>query len=1824
MADSTVLSIDPNFLLLDTYSVSDENLIANQEVTSTFNPETDYIEYYIYGLNNSLLYPSLEDGTIPYSLYSLLDNDVYIDPSLDLQTIGFDQGGYNTLYNFYSNRLNSSFSTQYFISEISSDRTEIRLDSNDIDDAAIISSVNDFIAERQSDEFFPDFLLNFGSNRTVIANNIQLDGNTVLIKLYDPLPPQFGVKSTLWVVEEVANATAYNVTFEEQILEEEDTSIQLKGPNLNLDLKDQINNSTGAVSLSELDASPLTGSYQQLQSLFNEEGIQINVDYTEYSNFVNFSSVKSRIENFEYKLQLIESYQESAISGSNVSGTNAVSGSKVYYENLINDTITNFDGYEYFLYFTSGSKSWPKSNTEPPFQNLATTDASAISWYNEQTTSASLYDELNQDNLFYDIPEYLRNDFQNQQYIDFVDMVGQHFDNIWIYLKDISNKYNADNRIDAGISKDLVAQTLRDFSLKIYQNNFSSNDIYSSFLGLTPSGSLFPFPEMTGSLPTPSGFEYVDTFISSSTDAVPLDDINKRIYKRLYHNLPYLFKSKGTISGIKTLLNIYGIPDTILRVSEFGGKDKINTNDYDYWYNKFNYSYETGDDGDIQTSFVLNSNFPTLSSNRPDTVQFRFKAEYPPTEDSQSLWQLSGAGQTPVAVLEYDTSKFTTSGSFSGSVLDPEYQYATLKFTPDGFNNTTSINLPFINDGWWSIQVSKTGSDFTLTAANSIYNGSTGTEIGFIASSSVNGDKTYWETVNLSTFSSNSPYTGYEKFKGNYQEIRYYTTQISESVFKDYVMNPLSFEGNSIASGSLDKAPDELAFRATLGGELYTGSTSIHPKVTGSWATTSSFASDSNFTITEGSFGSNREYIFFDQPAVGIKNRINDKIRPVSLSLPTYNTIEGALIPDANTLSNQRSVQQDKSRDDIYTNNINLLEVTFSPQNEVNDDIIQQLGHFNIGDLIGDPREISSSAQSYPELDKLRREYFLKYVHENYDFNDYVRLIKFFDNSLFKMIKDFVPARTSLASGITIKPHILERQKYPLPQAEWEDLQYSGSVKSFPLDYVTGSLQVTSGGDGGSFENFNHLTNFTQSWSGSNITPSGSVPYIQSDAPEFINGEFSGSTILVEDGELNPDNPIKYENPTNVVYDIISKDSTVIPGYDFTNPPPGELRWDYYVANTGKGNGLFCNRIYIHATDKNSLDITQAITNLKFGDTIEFEGRIGISSGGLPPSTTYYNRTIKGIVGSVAQIHPEVYSIIFSPAFDLGITSGLTVSATLSNRSIDISPFVLTPNITYSDYNAIIGNATDIRPGTLYQDIDYSSNATTPVNFDALISGSATKANIPDSNYSTKRITQPRYDGSRSTSLGFNSTSSIGSLGQLPNVEQDRAYFAYFNYTGGTSPEWGNEIKDRTGLSLRYYIDSEGNVIEPSNDSKDINLSIVRQTFTEGETAVLTFDDESGTTSNSKNTEGEQVIFKSGRRIVPIIYSQISSVSEENPDGGATGSLQFIAGNSDILGDVPGIGAYQFRAQPIDIEYDTTNEGDALSFQDVINEETDVNFTSPFTTITFDDINSNNDSPADLGVEITFRAQINILPVFLGSGIATFQWYKNGSPVAGTVKTLGENSLAPSGYRYGVISFTDQNVQSGDSFEVRITNIYKNLTVRASNTSISTTQNPISSTGIVSRYFGKGAAAGTLTNKIFLQPTSGADIGLNDVYGFKQVDITSSGFFPIEDQFIIQPGDEIRFKGTEAYTYKIIEMGINASNQTNMTLDRNLPINWVNSDLDHFVLRRYVDAPSSIIIESDKSIGGTSPGFFMPLYTTKGIEDNFDKIIQKLKTDQLI
>jgi hypothetical protein len=1073
MAEAKITQVNPTSFELEDYSVADENLISSIEVETLFNPQTDYIEYFIYNPNNGgIVYPP-NNSPSNYNEYTLEDNILAINPEEDLRVNGFFEGNYNTFYNFLSVRLSSNFFQRYFISEISSNRTEIRLTSNDISTEEIITSTTEFIQERNEDEFFPDFYLNFGNNQLVIANNILLDEGSILIKLYDPLPPQYQLKSTLWVVEQVADPIAYLVElpFEEIIV---DNTIKLKGPNVNLPIKGQVNNSTEETDFTSLIETSLTSSLQQINSFYEDPSVKINVDYNEYSNFINFSSAKKRVSNFFYKIQQIENWTSLASSGSNISVV-TTSGSTAFYQNKINETINEFDNYEYFLYFTSGSNSYPKTNTSEPYNQASSTSTSSQTWITSSLLNAETYDENNQNWIYNAIPAYLREDTANQPYLDFSNMVGHFYDeNIWVYIKDITNKWDNDNRIDSGISRDLIAQQLRDLGFNLYENQFSSFNLFVSTLGLTPSGSYFPFPNMTGSLPTLSGFEYVNNSITGSNEILPQDDVNKRLYKRIYNNLSYLYKKKGTVDGIRTLATIYGIPNTLLRIDEFGGKDKDNTNDWDYWFEQFNYAYSTGDDGIISSNWSVNTDW-TSPDDVPASLQFRFKL--PPSSSiptSQSLWTLDSGGDVRL-VLEYDTT-LLDSGSFSGSIPNPNNQYADLKFYPNFTTDATefaSVSLPFANNGWWSVMVNRNQANFELIASNKIYSGSNGSSLGFIASSSISAtDDGFWFSGTNSYFPTIGGITGYTDFSGSYQEIRYYNTQISHSVFKDYVMNPQSIEGNTINS-----APDELIFRASLGGELYTGSVSIHPKVTGSWATVNSFTANSNFTTGSGTFNVNREYVFMDQPAVGIKNRITDKIRQVALNLP-----EGA-----QQLSNIRSIQQDTEIDDAYTDTINQVEVVLSPTNQINDDIINSIGYLNIGEYIGDPRQNASGSTNYPDLDALRDEYFLKYT-SNYDWNDFIRLIKFFDNSLWKTIKDFIPAKVSSATGISIKQHLLERQKYPEPSASYSEPYYTGSIGQTPglLDgqriytasgnYDSIPIEAITGSTGGSFVQLNAIS----------------------------------------------------------------------------------------------------------------------------------------------------------------------------------------------------------------------------------------------------------------------------------------------------------------------------------------------------------------------------------------------------------------------------------------------------------------------------------------------------------------------------------------------------------------------------------------------------------------------------------------------------------------------------------------------------------------------------------------------------------------------------
>ena len=543
---------------------------------------------------------------------------------------------------------------------------------------------------------------------------------------------------------------AYQVKFPIPVFEPQDFTY-IAGPNYSLDIKNESGVESEVTTYDTLLGSEITSSNQQLQSLLQEKGININVNYEDRSQYIKFSSALTRLENFYYKVGLIEDYQNqisSLVSNttSTSNQTSAFSSSKATYQGKIDNITKNFDGYEYFLYYNSGSQfSYPKSNTSKPYSLFSTGSTAVLEWlgsadptsayYGGQALSASNYDQDNQDWLYWAIPDYLREDPDNQKYELFVDMVGQHFDNIWIYTKDLVNRFNADNRLDYGISKDLVADAIRDFGVKLYSNNFNTNDLYEAFLGITPTGNNFPT----------TGSEYIDTLISASNDTIPLDDVNKRLYKRIYHNIPYLLKTKGTVAGLKALITSYGIPDTILRVNEFGDQALDTTQNWELEQNVFNYKLDLDGTNYLTSDFDTNEEFGT-SFPTPQTVQFRFKPSgIPATGTKQFLYTLNG--NRGALAIEYTGSSYT-SGSFTGSISNPDNVYGTVKFYPQGITPgapTTSVLLPIFNGDWWSVQ---TVVDYENSETASLYVANKGDhEVAHQASNSVGITNDYYKNA---------------------------------------------------------------------------------------------------------------------------------------------------------------------------------------------------------------------------------------------------------------------------------------------------------------------------------------------------------------------------------------------------------------------------------------------------------------------------------------------------------------------------------------------------------------------------------------------------------------------------------------------------------------------------------------------------------------------------------------------------------------------------------------------------------------------------------------------------------------------------------------------------------------------------------------------------------------------------------------------------------------------------------------------------------------------------------------------------------------------
>jgi hypothetical protein len=567
-----------------------------------------------------------------------------------------------------------------------------------------------------------------------------------------------------------------------------------------------------------------------------------------------------------------------------------------------------------------------------------------------------------------------------------------------------------------------------------------------------------------------------------------------------------------------------------------------------------------------------------------------------------------------------------------------------------------------------------------------------------------------------------------------------------------------------------------------------------------------------------------------------------------------------------------------------------------------------------------------------------------------------------------------------------------------------------------------------------------------------------------------------------------------------------------------------------------------------------------------------------------------------------------------------------------------LEPYISSPNFYNSDQNALLNDVFENRLSTKFQDIDYNTGALTPTNFELLISGSATKAMVQDSNYTTKRHILPRYEGSKSTSQFLNKWSppntilgykDEGTYGKQPTVESLKNYVAYCDFIGG----WPPERMNASGAHILYLIKDDGTIVIPNTSEN--SLSINKGTFESNERVSIT--------SKNISTSGEtnfRNIIRGGTKIEPILYTQIG----HSP---ATWSPVTMSFTTDFVSDLTSVGDYQATSYPSQ-SVPTMNDA-SLGGLDFNNNIYLGNDADPWTNNRY----NITQSLIDENISLTIKGRINSFlqhPILGGQNhIVTVNLIYSSSLTGESIlqtQTVNSNlssypgtgqTFLPSMYFEYVLD--PQDMRDGDSIFFRgghFTSTYGptvNTARYLQNSYFKVEQSP-SPTDINITSSGTNSIWGyPNTSSLFAITASQTLSNLYDK-NFTQIDISGSGFNPISLPWSIKYGDEFRFEGNENQVYSVKTIYSPGSNDDRLFnsssievhFNSPLPVNASSSifNLDHFLIRRYVDDASLILLEGFKPTGADGPFLIKPEFVTPELNKSIDQVIVDLTQKGLL
>jgi hypothetical protein len=835
---------------------------------------------------------------------------------------------------------------------------------------------------------------------SVITNEV----NSILLKLYEPIPTNIVPNTTFWITKLMANPLVETIVLTDQ------SNLKcppLKGPNFNVDVDYVIGNSTNFESLDGLILSSSTSNTQLISTYLSGSTFDtdnLNIEYVSgstylWNNFVHFSSAKERVDNFLYKVQLIEAYDNLIVSAStditNTGFINSVANQQELERQSTkrNQLVNGFDGFEKFLYTSSSayttndasSITWPYNNGD----RISSNDTSSVlPWYNNIIELATDYDSNNQNYILNNIPQYIVNDENNDSLLLFFSMVGQHFDSIYYYTKSIEKSRGLGYKQTGGISDKLLFDALKSFSWDA-KNLAANENLWKYAFGLDSEGTV--------------------------VESNPAKQRTNEVWRRIVNNIPYLLKHKGTRRGVYALLACYGIPSSNLSILEFGGPEVTETTKSKLVYDNITTALKFNNGASIEVDWKN-----TNKNRKPNTIELFVKPEY-----NSTYTLISGSGWNL---------------NLSGSA---EALYGKVVFNYSGSQAITSSLLPIFNDRFFGISVSS---------------GSNGLQLDIKQSDK---ERTLFEQSITSSAISNWNNGSKIKLGGNYSgsvdEFRLWSDVLNTNVFNEHVAFPEMINGNHVSASTTDlhfrldfEYPKNLAQTASLinvdtniyfaagktRNDYESGSLiplySLNPSA-------SLYASASGFTPVTTypfQFEAIDRSVVLEIPDLGSTRYSTNKVRFESQTDFSGNDVSGGIDLSIKSRATKKSFDQSPT-------DSNRVGLFFSPTKELNLDIAKSLGGINLDNYIGDPSDNYKS--NYSKLDTLRNYYFERF--DGRDIYAYINLIKLYEKSMFEDIKNMLPARVKATTGLLIEPHILERSKIEQKRPTADEYQKEVNIK---------------------------------------------------------------------------------------------------------------------------------------------------------------------------------------------------------------------------------------------------------------------------------------------------------------------------------------------------------------------------------------------------------------------------------------------------------------------------------------------------------------------------------------------------------------------------------------------------------------------------------------------------------------------------------------------------------------------------------------------------------------------------------------------------------